>query len=72
MTDKQITIVVEPSVATRLAELAASRSRTVSEIVNEAIAEHLASHPLSRAELLDMARVIAVEDAALLKALAEA
>ncbi len=68
---KQLLIRVDKTVHESLKRRSSIEGRSVNEIVGEAIGEYTQAHPISREALLKMARAIAVEDASLLRVLAE-
>lgn len=69
---KQVALRLEEATAEQLKVRAMIERRSVNDIIGEAIEEYSKSHPVSRDNMLAMVRTIAKEDAALLKALAEA
>jgi plasmid stability protein len=71
MAVKQLGIRLDPQVIQQLKLRSAIEGRSVNEIVSNAIREYSSAHPVPRAQMLEMVRAIAVEDAELLKALAE-
>jgi len=72
MSVKQVGIRLDQAVVQQLKMRSAIEGRSVNEIVTAAIREYSTAHPLPRAQMLEMVRMIGVEDAALLKALGEA
>ncbi len=72
MAVKQIAVRIDEATAEQLKLRAAIERRSVNEIVGEAIREYSNSHPVSREHMLDMVRAIVKDDAAILKALADA
>lgn len=72
MAMKQIAFRTDEATAQQLKLRASIEHRSVNDIIGEAVREYSKSHPVSREHMLAMVRAIAKEDAALLKALAEA
>ncbi len=72
MATKQIAIRVDAATSEQLKARASIEHRSVNAIVGDAIREYASAHPVSRAQMLALVRGIVKEDAALLKALAEA
>jgi hypothetical protein len=69
---KHFAVLLDDTTAAQLKARSSFENRAVDEIVADAIREYSAAHPISREALLAIVRDIAREDAALLKALAEA
>lgn len=72
MATKQIAIRVDDATNDQLKARASIEHRSVNSIVVDAIHEYAKTHPVSREQMLVLVRGIVREDAALLKALAEA
>jgi len=72
MAGKQIAVRIDAATAEQLNLRAMIERRSVNEIVCDAVREYSESHPVSREYMLEIACAIAEDDAALLKALAEA
>jgi hypothetical protein len=72
MAMKQIALRVDEVIAEQLKLRATIEHRPVNDIINAAIREYSQSHPVAREDMLTLVRAIAKEDAALLKALADA
>ncbi len=72
MATKQIAIRVDDATNDQLKARANIEHRSVNSIVVDAIHEYAKTHPISREQMLALVRGIVKEDAALLKALAEA
>ncbi len=72
MAKKQIAIRVDDATNDQLKARANIEHRSVNSIVVDAIHEYAKTHPVSREQMLALVRGIVKEDAALLKALAEA
>ncbi len=72
MAQKLVPFRTDEATAAQLKFRASIEDRSVNDIIGDAIREYSKSHPVPREKMLELVRGVAQDDAALLKALADA